>query len=110
MLFCMSVNYTAKGLEAMAGNPGSSRRDAVQKLIDAAGGHLVAMYATIAEGPGAMAIFDVDPAVAPAITAAVAASDAVHNIKVQRLFTTDEMMAVRSKRIELQAAYAPPGR
>jgi len=52
---------------------------------------------------------DIDPAAAPAIAAVVASSDAVHNIKMQRLFTTDEMMAIRAKRVELQAAYAAPG-
>ena len=56
-----------------------------------------------------MVIFDIDPAAAPAIAAVVASSDAVHNIKMQRLFTTDEMMAIRAKRVELQAAYAEPG-
>ena len=54
-------------------------------------------------------IFDIDPAVAPAIVAVAASSDAVHNIKMQRLLTTDEMMAIRAKRVELQAAYAAPG-
>jgi len=107
MLFCLSVNYTPKGLEAMGKNPKTNRRDAVEKLLKTAGGKVVSMYATIADGPGAMVIFD--PAVAPAIVAVAAASDAVHNIKMQRLFTTDEMMAIRAKRVELQAAYASPG-
>ena len=109
MLFCLSVNYTPKGLEAMGKNPKTNRRDAVEKLINTAGGKMVAFYATIAEGPGAMVIFDIDPAVAPAIVAVAAASDATHNIKMQRLFTGDEMMAIRAKRVELQAAYAAPG-
>ena len=39
----------------------------------------------------------------------MASSDAVHNIKMQRLFTTDEMMAIRAKRVELQAAYGRTG-
>jgi hypothetical protein len=56
-----------------------------------------------------MVIFDIDPAVAPAIVAVAASSDAVQNIKMQRLLTTDEMMTVRAKRVELQAAYAAPG-
>jgi uncharacterized protein with GYD domain len=109
MLFCLSVNYTPKGLEAMGKNPKTNRRDAVEKLITTAGGKMVAFYATIAEGPGAMVIFDIDPATAPAIVAVAAASDAVQNIKMQRLFTGDEMMAIRAKRVELQAAYAAPG-
>ena len=109
MLFCLSVNYTAKGLDEMGKNPKTNRWEAVEKLLNAAGGKMVSMYATIAEGPGAMVIFDIDPAVAPAIVAVAASSDAVHNIKMQRLFTTDEMMAIRAKRVELQAAYAAPG-
>ena len=42
-------------------------REAVEKLLTAAGGRLIAMYDTIAEGPGAMAIFDINPAAAPAV-------------------------------------------
>jgi uncharacterized protein with GYD domain len=109
MLFCLSVNYTPKGLEAMGKNPKTNRREAVEKLLTAAGGKLVSMYATIADGPGAMVIFDIDPGVAPAVAAVAAASDAVHNIKMQRLFTHEEMVAIRAKRVQLQAAYAPPG-
>ena len=109
MLFCLSVNYTHKGLEAMAKNPKTNRREAVKKLLKAAGGKMVSMYGTIADGPGAMVIFDIDPTLAPSIVAVAASSDAVHNIKMQRLFTTDEMMAIRAKRVELQAAYAAPG-
>jgi uncharacterized protein with GYD domain len=96
-------------MQAMANNPNTNRRDAVEKLVTAAGGKLVAMYGTMRDGPGAMAIADVDPSVAAAIAAVVASSDGVQNVKMQRLFTTDEMMAVRRKRIELQASYAPPG-
>jgi len=75
MLFCLSVNYTPKGLEAMGKNPKTNRREAVEKLLNAAGGKMVSMYATIADGPGAMVIFDIDPAVAPAIVAVAASSD-----------------------------------
>ena len=47
MLFCLTANYTPKALEAMGKNP-SNRREAVEKLLTAAGGKLVAMYGTIA--------------------------------------------------------------
>jgi hypothetical protein len=53
MLFCLTVNYTPKALDAMAKNPNTNRREALEKLVTAAGGKLVAMYGTIAEGPGA---------------------------------------------------------
>jgi uncharacterized protein with GYD domain len=109
MLFCITANYTPKAMQAMAKNPNTNRRDAVEKLVKAAGGKLVAMYGTMVDGPGAMVIFDGEPGVGAAITAVVASTDAVQNVKVQRLFSMEEMMATRKKRIELQASYSPPG-
>jgi uncharacterized protein with GYD domain len=109
MLFCITANYTPKGLEAMGKNPNTNRQEAVQKLLTAAGAKLVAMYYTIAEGPGAMVIFDADPGSAPAIAAVVASSDAVQNTRLQRLFSGDEVAAIRQKRIQLQASYKAPG-
>jgi DNA-binding winged helix-turn-helix (wHTH) protein len=67
------------------------------------------MYGTMVDGPGAMVIVDGDPGVGAAITAVVASSDSVQNVKIQRLFSMDEVMAIRKKRIELQASYSPPG-
>jgi uncharacterized protein with GYD domain len=109
MLFRITANYTPKALEAMAKNPNTNRVEAVEKLLTAAGGKLVATYGTIIDGPGAMAIVDVDPSVAPAIAAVVASSDGVRNLKAQRLFTMDEVIAIRKNRIKLQASYSPPG-
>ena len=83
MLFCITANYTPKGMEAMGKSPNTNRQEAVQKLLTAAGAKLVAMYYTIADGPGAMVIFDADPGLAPAIAAVVASSDAVQNTKLQ---------------------------
>jgi uncharacterized protein with GYD domain len=109
MLFCITANYTPKAMQAMAKNPNTNRRDAVEKLVTAAGAKLVAMYGTMVDGPGAMLIVDGDPGVGAAITAVVASSDGVQNVKIQRLFSTDEVIAIRKKRIELQASYSPPG-
>ncbi len=109
MLFCISANYTPKAMQAMAKNPNTNRRDAVEKLVKAAGGKLVAMYGTMVDGPGVMVIADVDPGVVPAITGVVASSDGVCNVRLQRLYSTDEMIGIRKKRVELQASYSPPG-
>ena len=109
MLFCLTANYTPKALEAMGKNPNTNRREAVEKLLTTAGGKLVAMYGTIAKGPGAMAIFDIDPAAAPAVVGVIASSDALQNVEMQRLFTGEEVSAVRQKRAQLQASYSPPG-
>ena len=109
MLFCITANYTPQALEAMGKNPNTNRREAVEKLVTAAGGKLVAMYGTISEGPGAMVIFEADPAVAPAIAAVAAASGGVTNVRVQRLLSGDEVRAARQKRVELQKSYRAPG-
>lgn len=109
MLFCLTANYTAKALDAMAKSPNSNRREAVEKLVGAAGGRLVAMYHTIDEGPGAMAIADLEPSAAPAVIAILASSDGIQNVKARRLFTGEEVMAIRQKRIQLQGAYRAPG-
>ena len=108
MLFCITANYTPKALEAMAKTPTTNRRVEFEKLLTAAGGKLVGMYATMADGPGAMAIFDADPAVAASVGAVVASSDGVHNFKMVRLFTMEEVIGIRKKRIELQGSYSPP--
>jgi hypothetical protein len=63
----------------------------------------------MADGPGAIAIFDAEPAVAPAVGAVVASSDGVQNFKMVRLFTMEEVMGIRKKRIELQSSYKQPG-
>ena len=109
MLYCISAHYTPKAMQAMAKNPNTNRRDALERLVTAAGGKLVAMYGTMVDGPGAMAILDVDPGVGAAIAAVVASSDGVCNVKTQRLFSMDEVIGIRKKRIQLQASYSPPG-
>jgi uncharacterized protein with GYD domain len=54
MLFCVTANYTPNALEPMGKNPNTNCREAGEKLVTAAGGKLVAMYGTIADGPGAI--------------------------------------------------------
>ena len=100
----------AEGARSHRQNPKTNRREAVEKLVTAGGGKLVAMYGTIAEGPGAMVTFEADPAVAPAIAAVAASSDSVSNVKMQRLLSGDEVRAIRQKRVELQKSYRPPGK
>jgi hypothetical protein len=109
MLFCLTANYTPKALQGMAKNPNTNRREVIGKVLIAAGGKLVAMYGTIAEGPGTMVIFDIDPVAAPAVVGVAASSDGLHNVKMQRLFTREEVVAARQKRAQIQGSYTPPG-
>jgi len=109
MLFCLTANYTPKALNAMRDSPITNRREAVEKLVTAAGGKLVAMYGTMAEGPGALVIFDVDAEGAAAITGTAASSDAVQNVKLMRLFSEEEVAAIRQKRKQIHGSYKAPG-
>lgn len=111
MLFCMSGDYTAHALKAMAESPGTDRLAAATKLIEAAGGKLVGFYARSATGPGVMVIYDVsDPEMSAAISGVVVAEDVLHNVSVTRLYTAEQMKSVRQKRMQLAAAYKAPGR
>jgi hypothetical protein len=77
--------------------------------LSAAGAELVAMYGTIAGGPGAMVIFDADPSVAPAVVSVAASSDGLQNVRMQRLFSEEEVTAIRQKRAQIQSSFRTPG-
>ena len=49
MLYFISANYTPKAMQAMAKKPDTKRRDALEKLVKAAGGKVVAMYGTMVD-------------------------------------------------------------
>jgi uncharacterized protein with GYD domain len=111
MHFCFTAQYTAHALNAIMENPTVSRHEASKKLIEAAGGKLISMYSTPADGPGVLIIFDVpDPNAAAAISGIGVASGAVHNVKLTRLLTQDEVAHVRQTAAKLRGAYKPPGK
>jgi uncharacterized protein with GYD domain len=98
MHFCMTAQYTPKSLNAILENPKTNRYEAAKKMVEAAGGKLISMYSTAANGPGVLVIFDVpDPNAASAMSGVVIASGAVHNVNLTRLWTPDEVTQVRQK-------------
>lgn len=110
MLFCFTGEYTAQALNAMRENPNTDRQAAVAQAVEAAGGKLVAMYGRAVNGPGVMVIFDVpDPDMSVAISGVAVASGTVQNAQLTRLFTMDEVKAIRAKRARISAAFKPPG-
>ena len=110
MLFCLTADYTPQALNAMRENPNTDRRAAVEELITAAGGKLIAMYGRATNGPGAMVIFDVpDPAMAPAMVGVAVSSGSVQNVELTRLFTMEEIAGIRQKAHQIRGAYKPPG-
>ena len=110
MLFSLTAEYTPQALNAMRENPNTDRRAAVEQLVQAAGGKLVAMYGRAANGPGALVIFDVpDPAMAPAMCGVVVSSGSIRNVELTRLFTMEEITDIRQKARQIHGAYKPPG-
>ena len=110
MHFCLTGQYTPRALNNILENPNQSRYEAAKKLVEAAGGKLISMYSTAADGPGVLTIFDVpDPSAAPVISGLVVSAGTLQNVKLTRLFTQDEIVQVRQKATKLRAAYSPPG-
>src|SRR5277367_1876364 len=110
MHFCFTAQYTPKALNAIMDDPTTNRYEASKKLIEAGGGKLISMYSTPADGPGVLIIFDVpDPNVAAAISGVGVASGTVHNVKLTRLLTQEEVTHVRKAAANLRKAYKPPG-
>jgi uncharacterized protein with GYD domain len=108
---CLTAQYTPQALNSIMDNPATNRYEAAKGLIESAGGKLISMYSTAADGPGVMVIFDVpDPNTAPAMTGILVASGAAHNVTLTRLWTQDEIKHVRQKASQLRGAYKPPGK
>ena len=111
MHFCLTGQYSPQALNNIMDSPTTSRYEAAKHLIETAGGKLISMYSTASDGPGVLVIIDVpDPSAAPAICGVVVASGALHNVKLKRLLTQDEVVQVRKKASELRGAYKPPGK
>src|SRR5437899_3810274 len=110
MHFCLTGQYTPQALNSIMGNPTVSRYEAAKTLIEAAGGKLISMYSSAADGPGVLVIFDVpNPDAAPAISGLTVTTGALQNVRLMRLFTQDEIKHVRQNAAKLRASYSPPG-
>src|SRR5205814_483142 len=110
MLFSLTAEYTPQALNAMRENPNTDRRAAVEQVLAAAGGKLIAMYGRASNGPGVLVIFDVaDPAMAPAISGVAVSAGSIHHVELTRLFTMDEVKGLRERASKIRDAYKPPG-
>jgi len=111
MHFCITAQYTPQALNSIMDDPNTDRYAAVKKLVEAGGGKLISMFSTAAEGPGVLIIFDMpDPEMAMSMTGVAMAGGAIHNIKLTRLMTQDEVKSVRQKARQLRGAYKAPGK
>ena len=109
MHFCITANYTPQAITAIMANPDMNRLAAITSLVEAAGGKLVSLYSTAAEGPGVLVIIDGPDAMsAPAIVSVVKATGAIEDVRLIRLMTPDEVKPVRHKAAQIRPAYKPP--
>ncbi len=69
------------------------------------------MYSSGAEGPSVMVIFDEpEPSMVAATTGVAVAGGAIHNVKLTRLMTQDEVAKVRQKARIIRSAYKALGK
>lgn len=111
MLFSVSGEWTAASVNALIQNP-TDRSVAAKQVAEAAGARLIAWYGTGGgERQGVMAIVDApDGATIQALYNVTHASGAFQGIRIQRLYTAEEMVEAFRKAQTIQKAYTPPGR
>jgi uncharacterized protein with GYD domain len=102
--FLITASYTPEGAKGLLKEGGSSRRAAVQKLLDGVGGKLEAFYFALGH-EDAFVIVDVpDNAAVVAVSLAVNASGAVR-ISTTPLIAPDDLDAASKKSV----GYRAPG-
>src|SRR5262249_14243950 len=106
MHFFLTGQYTPPALNALLENPPNARKEGAKKLSEGAGGRLVSMYSVAADGPGFLVFFAVpDPSAAPAISGLTVTAGTLHNVKLTRLFTHEEIKQVRQNAAKLRSSY-----
>jgi uncharacterized protein with GYD domain len=110
MLFLMTAEWSPAAVKALIENP-TDRSANAKQAAEAAGGKLVAWYGTTGgDRQGIAAIVDLPDGIAiQALYLTGRASGGLEGLKVQRLYTPDEMVQSFRKAQSIQKAYAPPG-
>jgi uncharacterized protein with GYD domain len=109
MLFMMSAEWSVAAMNALIKNP-ADRSQAAKQATEAAGGRMIAWYGMGGgDRQGMAVIIDVpDGTTVQAIYNASRASGALESIRVQRLYTSEEMVESFRKAQAVQKAYQPP--
>jgi len=103
-LYFWQASYTPSGTQGLLKDGGSKRRQAVQQMIEKAGGKLHAFYFAFGEADVVGIAEFPDQVTAAALSLAVNASGAVH-FRTTLLLTAEEIDAAVKKSI----GYRPPG-
>ena len=102
--YMLKASYTVEGTKGVMKEGGSSRRAAVQKMIEGLGGRLECFYFTFGE-PDAFAIVEVpDTVTIVAVSLAINATGGAH-VSTTVLLTPEEIDQAAKKSV----SYRPPG-
>ena len=102
--FLIKVAYTAEGTRGLMKEGGTSRRAAIQKLIEDRGGRLEAFYFAYGEDDALLIVDVPDSSTGLALTLAVNASGAARLSTVPLLTPEDVDAAAK-----ISVSYRPPG-
>jgi uncharacterized protein with GYD domain len=102
--FLARSSYSVDGLKSLLKEGGTSRRAAVEKLVEGLGGKLEAMYYAFGEDDVLVIAEYPDNVTAAAASLTVAASGAV-SVKMVVLLTPEEIDEAAKKSVD----YRPPG-
>ena len=102
--FLIEARYTTDGVRGLQSAGGSSRRDAVAKALESAGGSLESFHFGFGDADAYVIAEAPDNVTAAAIAITVNAAGAAH-VKTVVLLTPEEVDAAAEKSI----SYTPPG-
>jgi Uncharacterized conserved protein len=103
--YLYQASYTAEGVRGLLKDGGSSRREAVKKMIGSLGGTMEAFYYAFGADDVYLVVDVPDNVTAAAAALAVGSSGAV-KIRTTVLLTPEEMDAAAKKTV----AFRPPGK
>jgi uncharacterized protein with GYD domain len=102
--YLWQASYTPEGVKGVQSAGGSSRRDAIQQLVDGLGGKLESFHFAFGDDDVYVVAELPDNATAAAVAMMVNASGAVR-LKTTVLLTPEEVDAASQKSVD----YRPPG-
>ena len=102
--YLWQASYTSEGVKGVQSAGGSSRRDAIQQLVDSLGGKLECFYFAFGDDDVYVVAELPDNSTAAAVAMVVNASGAVR-LKTTVLLTPEEVDAAGQKSVD----YRPPG-
>lgn len=107
-LFITYASYSQAGLKALLKRP-EDRTEAINALLKAAGGRVVALYNTTGANDVVLVSEAPDGTDAVALAMAVTASGVVEKAETVRAWTGDDFVEVIQKAAALTGSYTPPG-